>query len=100
MEFFYLLHDFVYVKSCKENLRLISYFAVAQLRQNLSGGVWHEGFQQYGTCLDAFQQVVKHRLQAVFFRLVFRQRPWHGLVYIFVAAFEQIENLCDGIRYP
>ena len=68
-----------------------------ELCQNLLGCIRHEGLQQGCADGDGLYQVVEYRCQTVFLSLVLSQCPRHGLVDIFVAATEDVENLGDGI---
>ena len=112
----HLCQNLVYIEAGKENLRLIRHLRTglvqaehvhdlkgallrAQLGQDLRGGLRHEGLQQAGADADGLHQVVEHRRQAALLALILRQGPGHGLVNVFVAALEQIENLCNRVRH-
>ena len=58
----------------------------------------HKGSQQGYTHGDALHQVVKHCGKALFLCLIAAQDPGLGLIDIFVEAFENSEDLGQGIR--
>ena len=70
-----------------------------KLRQNLRGGLRHEGLQKRRADGDGLHQVVEHGGQTVLLRLILGQRPGHGLVDVFVASLENAEDLGDGVGH-
>ena len=68
-----------------------------ELCQNLLGCIRHEGLQQGCADGDGLYQIVENGCQTLFLSLVLGQCPRHGLVDIFVAAAEDVEDLSDGI---
>ena len=97
MKFFYFLHYFIDVQSCEKDFWFLCYFSITKLSKNLLRCFWHEGFQKFCSCFDALDQVVENGLQTIFLCLIFCKCPRHCLVDVFVAAFEQYEDLCDCI---
>ena len=110
----YLFHYFLKIHSCKQDLRRIGYMLAGRIQtklihlgkgtllrmelgQDLLGCIRHKGLQQGGTDGDGLYQIVENGCQTLFLSLVLGQCPRHGLVDIFVAAAEDVEDLGDGI---
>ena len=97
MKFFYFGKDFIDVQSLEENFRFLYYMSVAELSQDLLRSFRHEGFEKACACGNALDQIPEYGFQTVFLRFIFCQCPRHGFVNVFVAAFEEIEDLRHGI---
>ena len=110
----YLCQNLIHIQTGKQDLRLICYLCAgliqpkhihdfqrtllcAQLSQNFLSSLRHERLQQAGSDADALYQVIKHGCQPVFLALILCQSPGHGLIDIFIAPFEQCENLCNRV---
>ena len=97
MQLFYLFQNFFQIQSCEEDFRFFCYMTISELLQNLFACGWHKGFQKLCTAGNALNEVPENCFQTVFFCFIFCEYPWHCLVNVFVAAFEEIENFCHCI---
>ena len=113
---FHLLLDLLHVHTGEQDLRLLRYLIsigiqselvhglqsplfCIELGQDLFRRLRHKGGQERRADGDGLSQVVKHRSQTVLLLLILCQSPRSGLVDIFIAAAEDIEDLCDGIGH-
>ena len=97
MKFLYLFHHFIDIQSCKQDLRLIRNLSISELCEDLFRCLRHEGFQNSCSRLDTLNQIVKYGLQTVSLSLVLCKCPWHRLINVLVAAFEEVEDLGNRI---
>ena len=97
MQLFHFLHHFFQVKPLEEDLRFVRHMPASELFQDLPARGRHKGFQKHSSRGNPLDQVPEHSLQTVFLRLILCQSPRHRFIDVFVTAFEQIEDLCDGI---
>ena len=97
MKFFNFLHNLFKVHSLEQDLRFLCYMSVTKLLENLLACRRHKGFKESCTFGNALDQVPKYCRKAVFLGLIFSEYPRSCLINIFIAAFEQIEDLCNRI---
>ena len=110
----YLFQNLFDVLTCEKDLRLVCHLVSGlietesmhigklsllgvQLSEDLLGSLRHEGAEKAAADRDALYQVVENCCQTILFLRILGQSPGHGLVDVFVAAFEENEDLTDSI---
>ena len=97
MKLFYSFHDFFQVESLEQDFQFFYHMSATKLCQDLFSCFRHERFKQFCTFGNALDQIPQNCFQTILLVFFFCQCPRHGLIDIFVAAFEQIEDFCDCI---